>query len=84
MLGELGGYGGGNLSVLMVDDLEHLEGGEPVDVLGCWVAGFGGEGGEIRSEGVLHGCFMMAQARPRRNVGVGSEFQAGNVFNTQP
>jgi hypothetical protein len=31
--------------VLVVDEAEHVEGGEFVDVLGERVAGFGGEGG---------------------------------------
>ena len=52
-VGEFGGDGGGDLGVFFVDDAEHLEGGELVDVLAGGVAGFGGEGGEI------HGASMM-------------------------
>ncbi len=50
-VGEFGGYGGGDCGVFFVDDAEHVEGGELVDVLGGGVAGFGGERGEIH---VLH------------------------------
>ena len=39
-LGDLGADGGGDVGVLIVDDGEEIEGGELVDVLGGWVAGF--------------------------------------------
>ncbi len=42
-VGEFSGYCGGYFGVFFVDDAEHLEGGEFVDVLAAWVARFGGE-----------------------------------------
>ncbi len=61
---EFGGDGGCYARVLGVDDAEHLEGGEGVDVFGGGVAGFGGEGGkslgQSRDSG-LHGSSIMAQ-----------------------
>jgi hypothetical protein len=41
-VGEDGGYGLGYFGVLVVDEAEHVECREFVDVLGEWVAGFGG------------------------------------------
>jgi hypothetical protein len=46
-VGEDCGYGLGYFGVFVVDEAEHVEGGEFVDVLGCGIAGFGGEGGEV-------------------------------------
>jgi hypothetical protein len=44
-VGEDFGYGLGYFGVFVVDEAEHVECGELVDVLGCGVAGFGEEGG---------------------------------------
>ena len=43
MWGRLGGDGGCYFGVFFVDEAEHVEGGELVDVLGEGVAGFGEE-----------------------------------------
>jgi len=45
-VGEGGDDGGDCFAVFVADEAEHVEGGEFVDVLGEWVAGFGEEGGE--------------------------------------
>ena len=51
-VGELGADSGGDGGVLVVDDAEHVEGGELVEVLGRGIAGFGEEcaegGGVVR------------------------------------
>jgi hypothetical protein len=44
-VGEDCGYGLGYFGVFVVDEAEHVESGEFVDVLGEWVAGFGEESG---------------------------------------
>ena len=44
-VGEDGGYGLRYFGVFVVHEAEHVEGGELVDVLGEWVAGFSEEGG---------------------------------------
>jgi hypothetical protein len=52
-VGEDGGYGRSDFGVFVVDEAEHVEGGELVDVLGEWVAGFGEEGGEVHGESMI-------------------------------
>jgi hypothetical protein len=52
--GEDGGYGCGYFGVFFVDEAEHVESGEFVDVLGCGVAGFGEEGGEVHGGSMMH------------------------------
>jgi hypothetical protein len=54
-VGEDCGYGLGYFGVFVVDEAEHVEGWEFVDVLGCWVAGFGGEGGEVHGASMIRG-----------------------------
>jgi hypothetical protein len=44
-VGELGGYCGGYFGVLVVDEEEHIQSWEFVDVLGQGIAGFSGESG---------------------------------------
>jgi hypothetical protein len=46
-VGKFGGYGLRDFGVFVVDDAEHVECWEFVDMLGCGVAGFGEECGEI-------------------------------------
>jgi len=58
--GELGADGGSDFRVFVVDELEHGEGGELVDVCGGGVAGFGGEGAEDLLVGCLHEKSMIA------------------------
>src|ERR1700760_3273623 len=45
-VGEFRTDGSSDLRVLVVDDAEHVEGGELVEVLAGWVAGFGEEQAE--------------------------------------
>ena len=52
-LGKDGGYGLRYFCVFVVDDAEHFEGGELVDVLGEGVAGFGEEGGEVHGDSMI-------------------------------
>ena len=47
-VGELGADGGGDGGVLVVDEAEHVEGGELVEVFAGGVAGFGEERAEGR------------------------------------
>jgi hypothetical protein len=48
-LGEDQGYGRGDLGVLLVDEAEHVESRELVDVFGAGVVGFGGKGCQVCS-----------------------------------
>ena len=54
-LWKLGADGGGDGRVFVVDDLEHVESGELVDVRGSGVRGLGSKGGEVGlGSGVRH------------------------------
>jgi hypothetical protein len=53
--GQFGGDGRSNSGVLAVDEGEHVERGELVDVFGCRVSGFGDQGCEV-----MHLVLMLA------------------------
>ena len=82
-VGQLSGYCGGDLGVLIVDELEHLCGREAVDVFGCRIARFGGEIGEGLGggrTGDLHVCFIIAQVGAGRN---GRDEERGGEVNSE-